>query len=48
MADLLTRADKNDIADAFDDMHDTFARQITIYQRKNDAFILVLKLLPLL
>ncbi len=39
MADLLTTAEKNAIGDAFDDMHDTFARQITIYERKNEAFI---------
>ena len=39
MADLLTTADKNAIGDAFDDMHDTFARTITIYQRKNSVFI---------
>jgi len=39
MADLLTQADKNAIADAFDNMHDTFARPITIYERKNEVFI---------
>ena len=39
MGSLLTQADKNAISDAFDDMHDTFARTITIYQRKNEVFI---------
>ena len=39
MASLLTAAQKTAIADVFDDIHDTFARGITVYQKKNAIFV---------
>ena len=39
MPSLLTDAQKTAIANVFDDMHDTFARDITVYQKKNKIFV---------
>ena len=39
MASLLSSEQKNNIANVFDDMHDTFARSITIFQQRNDLFV---------
>lgn len=39
MTDLLSAIDKANIHLAFDDIHDTFARNITIYVKKNETII---------
>jgi len=39
MASYLSSAQKSVIAGVFDNMHDTFARDITIYQVKNKIFV---------
>lgn len=39
MADLFSGAQKNQLEKVFEDMHDTFARDITIYKVKKDIFV---------
>tara|TARA_Y100000593_G_C4268116_1_gene315893 strand:+ start:291 stop:737 length:447 start_codon:yes stop_codon:yes gene_type:complete len=39
MASFLSNAQKNAIADVFDNMHDTFKRDIVIYQKENTIFV---------
>lgn len=37
--DLISSIDKTSIHEAFDDLHDTFGRNITIYVKKNETII---------
>ena len=39
MGSLISDSDKVGIGNVFNDMHDTFARAVTVFQRKNDIFI---------
>lgn len=39
MADLIPGSDKNSFDEVFDDIHDTFAREITIFKKKQKVFI---------
>ena len=39
MGDLISASDKADLEAAIDDVHDTFARQITIYKNKKEIFV---------
>ena len=39
MASLVSNADKTNIGNVFNDMHDTFARDVIVFQRKNDIFV---------
>lgn len=39
MGSLIPDSDKNEIASVFDDIHDTFARDITVFQRENEIFV---------
>lgn len=39
MPSFLTDAQKTALADVFNDMHDTFARTITVYKKKNKIFV---------
>ena len=39
MASLIPEADKVGIGNVFNDMHDTFARAVTVFQKKNDIFV---------
>lgn len=39
MADLISNSDKNSFDNVFDDIHDTFAREITIFKKQKQIFI---------
>lgn len=39
MGSLIPDSEKQNIANVFDDMHDTFARDIVVYQRDNEIFV---------
>ena len=39
MADLIPAGDKSDMEAAIADIHDTFARDITIYKNKKEIFV---------
>jgi len=39
MGSLISDSDKVGIGNVFNDMHDTFAREVTVFQRKNDIFV---------
>ena len=39
MGSLLSDPEKTNIANVFDDMHDTFARDVVVFQRKNEIFV---------
>lgn len=39
MTSFLSDSEKNEIGNVFDDMHDTFARDINIFQRDNEIFV---------
>lgn len=39
MGSLLSDADKTNIGNVFDDMQDTFARPVTVFQRENQIFV---------
>lgn len=39
MGSLIPDSDKNAIGDVFDDIHDTFARDIIVFQRQNEIFV---------
>ena len=39
MADLVSASDKSDMERAIVDVHDTFARDITIYKNKKEVFV---------
>ena len=39
MADLVTSSDKSDMESAIEDIHDTFARNITIFKNKKEVLI---------
>ena len=39
MSSLIPDSDKNAISNVFDDIHDTFARDIVVFQRENEIFV---------
>jgi len=39
MGSFLSDSEKDAIGNVFDDMHDTFARDITVFQRENEIFV---------
>lgn len=39
MGSLIPDSDKKSIGDVFNDIHDTFARDIVVYQRENEIFV---------
>lgn len=39
MGSLISDDDKDKIGAVFQDMHDTFAQDVTVFQRKNDIFV---------
>lgn len=39
MGSLIPDSDKQKLASVFDDMHDTFARDITVFQTENEVFV---------
>lgn len=39
MGSLIPDSEKQNIANVFDDMHDTFGRDIVVYQRDNEIFV---------
>ena len=39
MTSFLSGPEKNAIGDVFNHMHDTFARDITVFQRENEIFV---------
>ena len=39
MGSFLSDSEKNQINSVFDHMHDTFARDINIFQRENEIFV---------
>lgn len=39
MGSLISDSDKTSIGNVFNDMHDTFARDVIVFQRKNDIFV---------
>ena len=39
MGSLIPDSDKNAIGNVFDDIHDTFARDIIVFQRQNEIFV---------
>ncbi|MBN86861.1 MAG: hypothetical protein CL885_04990 [Dehalococcoidia bacterium] len=39
MASLIPDSDKESIGSVFDDIHDTFARNIVVFKRENDIFV---------
>jgi len=39
MGSLLSDSEKLNIANTFDDMHDTFARDIVVFQQQNEIFV---------
>ena len=39
MGSLISDTDKTAIGNVFNDMHDTFARPVTVFQKKNDIFV---------
>ena len=39
MSSLIPDSDKSEIAKVFNDIHDTFAREIIVYQRKTEVFV---------
>ena len=39
MGSLLSDAEKINVANVFDDIHDTFARPVTIFQKQNEIFV---------
>tara|TARA_R100000008_G_scaffold81896_1_gene65580 strand:- start:4855 stop:5313 length:459 start_codon:yes stop_codon:yes gene_type:complete len=39
MGDLISASDKSDMEAAIEDVHDTFARNITIYKNKKEVFV---------
>ena len=39
MGSLLSDSEKINIANVFDDMHDTFARPVQVFEKKNELFV---------
>lgn len=39
MGSLIPDSDKNAIGNVFDDIHDTFSRDIVVFQRENEIFV---------
>ena len=39
MASLIPDSDKDAIGNVFDDIHDTFSRDIVVFQRENEIFV---------
>ncbi len=39
MGSLISDSDKTDIGNVFNDIHDTFARPVTVFQKKNEIFV---------
>ena len=39
MGSLISEVDKSSIGNVFTDIHNTFARAVTVFQRKNDIFV---------
>tara|TARA_R100000808_G_C2151783_1_gene160943 strand:+ start:1019 stop:1465 length:447 start_codon:yes stop_codon:yes gene_type:complete len=39
MGSLISSADKTAIGNVFNDMHDTFARPVTVFQKENQIFV---------
>ena len=39
MTDLISNSDKSDFDKVFDDIHDTFAREITIFKKEKKVFV---------
>lgn len=39
MSSLIPDSDKKVISDVFDDIHDTFAREISVFQRETEIFV---------
>ena len=39
MGSLISDGDKTAIGNVFNDIHDTFARPVTVFQKKNEIFV---------
>ena len=39
MGSLISDSDKTNIGNVFNDIHDTFARGVTVFQKKNEIFV---------
>jgi len=39
MTSFLSDSEKNELGNVFDDIHDTFARDISVFQRDNEIFV---------